>query len=160
MPEDDPEAVSALIRWLYTEKYLFSGNKLHKATLKLRTAPETPSESLLQGLFHLEVYIVASKYDCSQLLLMAREEFFKVQKGMDDLDILRLYRAKGTIQGLALPLLEFYINDSLVLYSGRVRKWVNRLYKEHSKEMKRTALESPQLISDLLQMSVMTDFSG
>lgn len=87
------------------------------------------------------------------------EEFFKVQNGMDDIDLLRLYKAKSTAGGLVFPFLELKLTDPLVLYCRRVRKWVHRLYKEHNEEMHKTALEFPQLASDLLRISVI-DSSG
>lgn len=153
LPEDDPEAISALVQWLYTERYTYEGNKLHETTLEIRAAPKEPSPNLLEGLFHLEVYITASKYDCKSLLTEAKKKLYEAQDKMDALDMFRLYKAETTAHSpsLLLPFVQPK-PPSLRQYSQRVRKWVDKLFDEHHEEMQRSILKYPQLGLDLLQM--------
>lgn len=148
MPEDDPEAVSALIQWLYTGNYTYDSNRLQRQTMILRAAPEEPSEGLLEGLFHLEVCVVASKYDCAKLSEKAKKRFYVVsQKRLDEIDNLRLWRAHNTSGLLGFPLL---LSNSPYRIQA-VRGWVEELFDEHRVELASTGKQFPDLILNMLE---------
>lgn len=143
MPDDDPEAVSALVEWLYHDEYIYDGNLLQDSTMALRAAPENPSDALLEGMFHLEICVVASKYDCGDLFKHAKERFLRLHSKLDDIDMLRLWKARNTIKdiGLALLDLNFYW----------MRKRVGGLFENHRAELVGTLMEYLELSITLLE---------
>lgn len=154
MPEDDPEAVSALIEWLYTGKSTYDEKRLHETTLRIRSAPDLPSQGLLKGLFYLEVYVVASKYNCPTLQQKSREMFYAIARyALSDIDRLRLLKAACTATTLLpyLPIdtedLEDYSLASVIIIS---KQWVGRLFKEHGNEMRDTLEDYPTMATGIL----------
>lgn len=96
MPEDDPEAVAALIKWLDCGTYEFDDSRLQNSTMRAREVPKKQARELLKCLFHLEVLVVASKYGSQDLLARARQEYFESQDMMFPVELLRLWRAYYT----------------------------------------------------------------
>lgn len=148
MPEDDPAAIAALIEWLSTGNYTYNGNKLQKTTMELRAAPEVPSEGLLEGLFHLEVCVVASKYDCATLLVAAKHGFYLSQGKLAGIDILRLWKAQDSsgLEGFKL----LYMDNS-VSHLQDVRTLVIELFGQHREELSNTVKQFPDLILNMLE---------
>lgn len=149
MPEDDPEAVAALIKWLDCGTYEFDGNRLQKSTLKARKAPKRQGWELLKCLFHLEVLVVASKYDSQDLLACARQEYFKTQDKMFPVELLQLWRAYFTTsldesQALGVP----------QLGAPHFRKHVSFLLDANRAELTCTIAEFPSLGVSLLEACV------
>lgn len=151
MPEDDPEAVAALIQWLYTGKYTYGPNRLQESTMILRAVPKEPSENLLEALFHLEVCVVASKYDCTTLLTEAKIRYYKKQEELDDIDTFRICTALITSDLAGFPLPRPNLT-SVALYTKNVKKWVDRLFQEHRAEFYETLSKFPRLGVNLLMV--------
>lgn len=149
MPEDDPEAVAALIQWLYTEKYAYGSNRLQKSTMILRAVPKEPSENLLEALFHLEVCVVASKYDCTTLLTEANIRYYKKQEELDDIDTFRICTAFITSDLAGFSLLK-PSPIPMALYTQNIRKWVDRLFQGHHAEVCETLNKFPRLGINIL----------
>lgn len=87
MPEDDPAAVSALIEWLYNGKYTYNRDRLQETTLRLHEAADR-SGNFHEGLFHLEVYIIGSKYECTALMQDAKIWYYSIWRRLEDFDSL------------------------------------------------------------------------
>lgn len=157
MPEDDPEAVSALIEWLYTEGYTIHENKLHESTMKLREVSEVldPSLAFLRGLFHLEVYVVASKYDCSALQREARNSYYAAHRIITPIESLRLFKAACTATTHLLPSkLGLYTpKGSLATVLEVIKQWTGILFDSYDEEMQKTLEDFPMIAIDILRIT-------
>lgn len=149
MPEDDPEAVAALIQWLAVGTYIFNKNRLQKSTMAARKMSETtPSDDLLRALFNLEVCVVASKYDLQSLVTKATKRFYKSQKGFKAIDILQLWRAYSTtgLDGFPFPEMSSLGSDrSVGANSVKAREIVRSLAKDHRVELISAITKFPSL---------------
>lgn len=149
MPEDDPEAVAALIEWLTVGAYTFDKTRLQKSTMAARQMPETTaSEDLLRALFDLEVCVVASKYDSQNLVANAKEWFYDTQGGFKAIDVLRLWRAYSTTDLNGFPFPERTSPESghsIGENSVKAREIVRSLAKDHRTELVSAITEFPSL---------------
>lgn len=146
MPEDDPSKISALVEFLYTGNYTYTYDP---TCVLLPEGSTTPIGDLTEGLYHIGVYVVASKYDAQGLAGMAVKNFEVVAIEVDNINALWLWKA-AYAEGLRLP----RCREELQLYgSGEgLVAWVNGLFKEHGDEMDQTFAECPQLATDLLRI--------
>lgn len=147
MPEDDPSKVSALIEFMYTGNYTYTYDA---GSAQLLSGSNAPVGDLTEGLFHVGVYVVASKYECPGLVEMAVKNFEVVLNELDDIKTLRLWKAAYS-EGLQLP---GYKKDFERYRSGAgLVAWVKGLFDEHREEMDKTMSEHPTLACDLLRIS-------
>lgn len=146
MPEDDPSHVSALIEFLYTGNYTCTYNP-----------PITPLQggfpvgNLAQGLFHIAIHVIASKYGCAELGAVAIRNFQPVVAELDSVGSLRLWQA-AYAAGLRLP-------EQRAVFGGYcggegLVAWVKCLFGEYREEMERTMMEHPALACDLLRIAI------
>lgn len=147
MPDDDPSKITALIEFLYTGKYTY-------AYVPTRSQPQEGSDApvadLAEGLYHLGVYVVASKYDAPGLSGMAVDNFKSVAHELDGINALRLWKA-AYMEDLTLP-------RSRQELAGNCRgegivAWVSRLFEENGAELEEIISESPQLATALLRLA-------
>lgn len=148
MPEDDPEAVSALIKWLYNAE-LSNVKTLHHTTMKLRQVGVGSSLSplFLEGLFYLEVSIVASKYECEGLLQAAIKGFYGAQRGLSDIAIFRLFKCAYTTDE-RLPVALSRGNQASIVQSTIL--WIRRVRRDNSEEVEKTLEAFPGLATSIL----------
>lgn len=147
MPEDDPSKVSALIEFLYTGNYTYTYDL---SSAQLHEGSNTPVGDLAEGLYHVGVYVVASKYDCPGLSEMAIQNFTVVANELDDIDTLRLWKGAYSAD-LYLPR---HREDFEQYRSGQgLVAWVRGLFDEHGEEMDETMSECPKLSCDLLRIA-------
>lgn len=147
MPEDGPSEVSALIEFLYTGNYTYTYDP---ESVHFREGSFTPVADLTEGLFHVGIHVIASKYDCKVLVGLALRNFTVVVTGLRSIDGLRLWKAAFS-DGLKLP----YSRQAFAGYcdgKGLV-VWIQGLFDEHSKEMEKTMLEYPELSCELLRIA-------
>lgn len=147
MVEDDPNKVSALIEFMYTGNYTYSYDPRDTQLLEGSNAP---IGDLSEGMFHVGVYVIASKYDCPGLVEIALENFEVVVDELDNIDTLRLWKAAYS-EGLTLvgQRKDFEQYRS----GGGLISWVKGLFKEHREEMETTMSEHPTLACDLLRIT-------
>lgn len=148
MPEDDPSQVSAMFEFLCTGNYTCTYDTVSSS---LRKGSGTPVGDLRQGLFHVGINVIASKYGCPVLAAIAIKNIEVVVTELDSVNALRLWQAAYSVD-LRLPTrkkdLEHYCDGR-----GLVA-WVKRLFSEHREEMVQTMLEYPALSCDLLQIAI------
>lgn len=149
IPEDDPGAVMALIRWLYRGTYKFDGSLLQNSTMRARKVTGRQCPDLLGCLFHLEAPVVASKYDSQDLFARARQEYLKAQPVLFSLKLLRLWRAYFTTG----------LDESQALGVSQIGKTHLRgiiayLIGDHRAELTSTIAEFPSLGVSLLEACV------
>lgn len=147
MPEDDPSHVSALIEFLYTGNYTYTYDP---TSITLPDGSTTPVGDLTEGLYHVGVYLVASKYDCTVLSEMAVKNVEAVAIELDNINALRLWKA-AYAEGLRLSRCR---QDFKHYSSGEgLVAWVKGLFREYEEEMDETFGECPQLATDLLRIA-------
>lgn len=147
MPEDDPTKVSALIEFMYTGNYTYTYDA---GSAQLLSGSNTPIGDLTEGLFHVGVYVVASKYNCQRLAEIAVKNFEAVLNELDDIKTLRLWKAAYS-EGLKLL---GRIKDFEQYRSGEgLVAWVRGLFDDHREEMDKTMSEHPTLACDLLRIA-------
>lgn len=160
MPEDDPDAVSALIEWLYTGGYTIHENKLYESTMKLREVSEVldPSPAFLRGLLHLEVYVVASKYDCSALQREARNSYYAAHRAITPIESLRLFKAACTANTHLLPskLGLYPPENSLAKIVEMTKRWTGKLFDSYDEETQKTLEDFPMIAIDILRITTTT----
>lgn len=147
MPEDEPEIISALVEFLYTGVYTYTYQP--RETAFSEDASNTPIRDLTQGLFHVDVYATASKYDCPLLVEGAVRNFTAVLKELKGIDIVRLWKA-AYAKGLYLS--EWGTDEVLREFKDGLGKLVTVLYSTHREEMEGTMSEFPALGCDLLRL--------
>lgn len=147
MPEDNECNVSAMIEFLYTGEYTYTYDP---RSIELSAGSNTPVSTLSEGMYHVGVYVVASKYDCLGLAEMAVKNFKAVASELDDINTIFLWKAAYT-DGLQLPRRK---QDFDRYSAGKgLGAWVKGLYKDHFEEMEEVMLACPQLASDLLHIA-------
>lgn len=165
MPEDDPEAIAALIRWLYIGKYIYEGNRLRETFMD---PLENPSKNLLEGLFHIGVHVVSFKYDCVGLLTQVRLKIHAMRGKLDGLDGLRLSMA-AYHEDLRFPIIPMTISDPEAIQVSScidaTKKWIHALFINHPEDIAFALSKFPELAHDLLYMSTLSvsglsDFEG
>lgn len=153
MPEDDPGHVSALIEFLYTKNYTYRYNSENAQLMGSGSTP--PKGDLVEGLFHVGIFVTASKYDCPGLVELATAHFEVVVSELDGINALRLWKTAYS-DGLQFPgrLKEF---DQYRSREGLVA-WVKELFRDHREEMDQTISEFPMLSADLLRITTGNDY--
>lgn len=149
--EDDPAAVSALVEFLSTGKYTFA---FHGPLFHAGRPPTIANE----GSFHIGVYIVADKYDCTALALEAKRNFREVMKEVSGPHLVRAwitaYEAGMSIKG------NWGTGD---VYGGaidaRVLLEVKKMLEDDEDEIDRAVREVPNFGKDLLKIAVKKAFS-
>lgn len=147
MPKDNLSQVSALIEFLYTGNYTYA-YKI-KGT-NSQDISDAPAADLTEGLFHLDVYAIASKYGCQGLVDMALKCFGVVLDALDEIDALRLWKA-AYVKEIRLPDQKSYTGKDG--YDKKLKAWVGVLFKNHRGEMEKTMSENPELSCDLLRLA-------
>lgn len=147
MPDDDPSKITAMIEFLYTGSYTYA---YHPTSLQPHEGSDVPVADLAEGLYHLGVYVVASKYDSPKLSERAVANFKSVANELDSINSLRLWKA-AYAEDLGLPRSweEFVENcrrEGLV-------SWVTGLFEENCVELEETISDCPQLAIDLLRLA-------
>lgn len=134
MPEDDPEAVSALIESLYTGSVKYDKNMgLHEITMELRDASWAPP-TFFEGLFYIEVLNVAFKYGCTKLCSEMLDEFYRIQETLSDIGIFRLYKSAASI-GVCPPI---RIRQPPLIWAQSTLFWYGRIRAKHLQEVEAT----------------------
>lgn len=147
MPDDDPTKLSALIEFLYMGNYTYAYDP---TSVQPHEGSDAPIGDLAEGLYHLGVYVVASKYDCPKLSDLAVANFKSVANELDGINTLRLWKAAYD-EDLHLPRSsEEFTKDCRG--EGLV-SWVTGLFEQHCEELDETILACPQLASDLLRIA-------
>lgn len=148
MPEDNPSAVSALIEFMYTGNYTCTYDP---ASARLHEDSTTPVGSLGEGLFHIEIHTIATKYDYPGLATIATRNILVVVAELNSIDALRAWQAAYSA-GLRLPGKR---RDFEAYCDGRgLAAWLNCLVAEHLEEMEERIMECPALGFDLLRISI------
>lgn len=147
MPDDDPSQITAMIEFLYTGKYTYAYNPTKAQPQK---GSDAPVADLAEGLYHLGVHVVASKYGASALSEMAVANFRSVANELDGINTLQLWKA-AYAEDLRLP-------RSTAEFAQDCRgeglvPWVTGLFEQHCEELEETISECPQLATDLLRLA-------
>lgn len=152
MPDDDPSRVSALIEFLYTGNYTYPYDP---ETTPLQVGSITPVGDLTEGLFHADIHVIASKYDCPLLVTIAMKNFTTVVTDLASIDALRLWKAAYS-NGLQIP----GRRQDFARYNsgGGLVSWVQGLFEENREEMEKAMSEFPELSCDLLRVATGKDF--
>lgn len=145
MPDDTPNAVSALIEFLYTGNYTYPYDS---SITSLHRVLRTPIASLIEGQFHVAVSTIALKYGCQGLAESAVRNFEAVLPQLNSLDQLLLWKT-AYAEG---PTWRHSFEDC---YSEKpAGLWMKGLYPEHRLEMEQTIAEVPELASDLMRLAI------
>lgn len=144
LPEDELGAVSALIEYLYTGIYTYT--YCFDATI---TAPKRPPGTLAEGRYHVGVFVIASKYDCQGLGVMAEKCFTAVLLQLNAIDTLRLWRGAYEEGGD----MDHWRSRFRRVEKVQGAAWVRNLVKDFAEELERTVAELPQLSVDLLRLA-------
>lgn len=145
MPSDHPEHVSAMIEFLYTDRYTYAYSR------QADVDPVEPPADLAEGSFHVGVYATAFKYDCQALVKASLESFVAVLVRLKGVDVVRLWKAAYDRE-LLLSAVE--ADSSLVEFRKGLGALLKGLYVTHRGEMSSTAEEHPRLVDDLLRLVV------
>lgn len=148
MPEDTLCAVSALIEFLYTGNYT---STYDPATAQLHKGSTVPVGTITEGLFHVDIHAIASKYDCAGLAAIAARNFKVVAAELGSLDSLQAWQAAYSA-GLRLP----GEQREFGAYCGGngLGAWVKCLFADHAEELKVVMAECPEMGFDLFRMAV------
>lgn len=145
MPEDDPSKICALVEFLYTGNYTYIYDPL---IVHVPDKSAIPAGDLEEGLYHVGVYVIASKYDCPALSEMAIKNFRVVATELSSVGTLRLWKAAYEA-GLQLSLAEA---DFFQYRGGEgLVAWAKGLFREEKQEMEDTMEALPKLACDLLR---------
>lgn len=141
LPEDNSSHVSALVEFLYTGNYTY--------TYCLGTTPHSDGSAAPVGdttecMFHIGVYVVASKYDCQELAQIAARHIEYVENELDGIDVLRLWKVAYAAD------MRFSARTTGPRSGSGLAGWVTKMFKEHREEMEQAFVEFPMLASDLL----------
>lgn len=147
MPEDDPSKISSLIEFLYTGNYTYTYDPRN---VQPKDGSDTPVGDLAEGLYHLGVYVVASKYDSPKLSDMAVANFKAVATELNNINTLRLWKA-AYAEDLQLPRAKQDFEQNCC--GEGLDSWVKGLFEEHYEEMDETIFTCPQLARDLLRIA-------
>lgn len=145
MPSDQPEHVSAMIEFLYTDGYTYAYSRQRDGDSLVSPA------DLAEGSFHVGVYATAFKYDCQGLVQASLESFVAVLVRLNGVDMVRLWRAAYERE-LLLSAVE--TNKGLVEFKKGLGVLLKDLYVTHPQEMASTAEDYPGLVHDLLRLVV------
>lgn len=143
LPEDKPSHVSALIEFLYTGNYTYTYTSNPDATPR-SDGSAAPAGDKVEGMFHIGVYVVASKYDCQELVQIAARHIEYVENELDGIDVLHLWKAAYEVD------MRYSARTMGPRSGGGLAKWVTKMFKEHREEMEKAFAEFPMLASDLL----------
>lgn len=147
MPDDDPSKIAALIEFLYMGNYTYAYDPTN---VQPREGSDTPVSDLAEGLYHLGVYVVASKYDSPKLSEIAVTNFKAVANELDNINTLRLWKA-AYAEDLQLPRSTKDFEQDCCT-EGLV-PWVTGLFEQHCEELDETIFSCPQLAIDLLRIA-------
>lgn len=147
MPDDDPIHMSAMIEFLYMGHYTYAYDP---TSVLPREGTDAPVGDLAEGLYHLGVYVVASKYDCPKLSELAVANFKSVANELDPISTLRFWKA-AYAEDLHLPRTSEEFTENC-RGEGLV-PWVTGLFEQHCEELEETILTCPQLACDLLRIA-------
>lgn len=148
MPEDTPNAVSALIEFLYTGNYTYP----YDSTItSLHPVSGTPIASLTEGKFHVVVSAIASKYGCQGLADSAVRNFEAVLPQLNSLDQLLLWK---TAYAEGPDLATWRKGFENCYWGRRAGVWMKELFQGHRLELDETIAELPELVSDLLRLVI------
>lgn len=142
LPDDYPSHVSALLEFLYTGSYTYPYDP---ASVQLSAGSAVPDGDMAECLFHIGIYVVASKYDCQGLVEIAARHFELVESELDGIDVLRVWMVAYAVE-MRLPL-----RTTGRRAAGGLATWVNTMFAEHRGEMEKAFVEFPMLASDLLR---------
>ncbi|RPB06942.1 hypothetical protein P167DRAFT_609774 [Morchella conica CCBAS932] len=153
MPEDDPSSIAALVEFLYTGHYTYPHISEDKSSSPDVSEDESFSSDVplvdsAEGIFHIGVYVVASKYDCQELSKAAIVSVANVLDGLKGIESVRLWK-EAYQSGLNLG----HVKDFPELNSKMVGM-LKEVYAEHQEEMAMTVKDIPELGNDLLKLMV------
>lgn len=141
LPEDNPSHMSALIEFLYTKNYTYSYDP---DTVRLDDESTVPCSDTAECMFHIGVYVVASKYCCQGLVDIAEQHVEYAEVELDGIDVLRLWKAAYSV-GMC-----FSARKTGPRSGDGLAAWVKKMFKENRAEMEKAFVEFPMLASDLL----------
>lgn len=151
MPEDDPSRVSALIEFMYTGNYTYTYDP---EIVLLQDGSDAPIGDLTEGMFHVGIHVIASKYNYPALVAIAMKNFEVVVTELASIDALRLWQTAYS-EGLQLPNRKL---DFEKYCSGKgLVPWVKCLFYDHREEMDKAMVECPELACDLLRIATGDD---
>lgn len=145
MPEDDPQHVSAMIEFLYTGGYTYA----HPSRQGVDSG--TPPADLAEGSFHVGVYATAFKYDCQDLVKASLLSFIIVLRKLKSIDVIRLWKVAYDKELLLSKVEE---DPSLAEFRAGLVGLLKELYVTHREEIYSTAVDHPDLVTDLLRLIV------
>lgn len=151
MPEDEPAMVSALIEFLCNGSYTYTYGS-EAATKISNSETDAPDADLSEGLFHVGVYAIASKYDCQPLTYSAVKSFKYVLNALEGIDVVRLWKAAYS-KGLSLSECD-EDDDGLVAFKIGLPKLLKELYVTDCEEIEGTIGEYPVLANDFVRLLV------
>lgn len=141
LPEDNPSHVSAMIEFLYTGNYTYAYNP---DTVNPSDGCIVPASDTVECMFHIGVYVVASKYDCQGLVQIAALHFDYVESELDGIKALDVWKIAYTVD------MRFSARTTGPRTAGGLAVWVTTMFKEHREVMEQAFTEFPMLASDLL----------
>lgn len=144
LPEDNADHVSALIEFLYTGNYTYAYDA---ETVQLFAGSTPPTADIAEGVFHLGIHVIASKYDCQGLLEIATRHFEYAESELDGIDALQLWKAAYAVD------IRFSARTKGPRSSAGLAGWVKALFSDHREEMEDTFVEYPLMASDILRVS-------
>lgn len=161
MPEDNPEAIAALIQHLQTGVYGFTYSliRTHQMQTSIRGTPgnqdgslpeESPgTEVFAAAIFALQVYVVADKYEYPVLIPKAKANFQALISCdfLTDLEVLWIWKF-AYAANLNLSILGM---DSVSRKPNTVQR-ARSLLDNHPEEMRKTMSEFTDLACDLLSI--------
>lgn len=147
MPEDELQDITALVEFLYTERYTYP---YHVA---VESGPDRPAPDLTEGLYHVGVYATAHKYGCLELVATALDLFMYVLGHLKGIEVVHLWKGAYAMN---LQLQQVEHNEKVEEFRRGLGALLTELYKEHRTEMETATAEYPLLVSDLLRLVVTT----
>lgn len=147
MPEDEPVIIAALIEYLYVGNYTYTYGR----DLDVTQTNNTPPPDLMEGLFHLQVYATAFKYDCQGLAEAALGSVIYVLQQLEGIVVVQLLK-EAYNRSCGTALLE--AGEDISAFKGRLPEILKRAYVTHGEDMKDLIHECPDLANDLLRLAV------
>lgn len=152
MPDDDADAVAALLEFLYTGSYTYTYDSSQTA-LRAGSAGgilDIPISDLRQALFHLTVQTLGCKYDCQALVVAARQNLRIVTREVDAIEFLQVCEAMYR-DGLLIS--DLGDAEEGAVFKARITAWVNSLCVRHRERLVGATVRYPQLACDLLHFA-------
>lgn len=149
MPDDEPDTVSALLEYLYIHRYTYPYHPKEFTT----SGDATPAKDVAEGLFHVRVYALASKYDHQQLASVAYRGVAYIMENLmenaNNSDVVLLLKEMYERDWV---MAQWVDDENMAGVKAGLPKLLKEVYATQVEEVEGILSDSPALALDLLRL--------